>query len=145
LRRVGSTTRKKLHNSIQICFQNIGGLIPESDGDLKQQVLLQSTQQHQIDAFSFTEHNICWDLLPKMQQVAKRTWGWWENSHWITSFNKREPHPIMHQPGGTGIGVVNALSHKALKPGGDDMGLGWWSWAWLWGQSGHVLWLVAAY
>jgi len=144
-RRVGSTTRKKQHNTIQICFQNVRGLILESDGDLKLQVLLQFIQQHQVDAFSFVEHNICWDLLPETQQVAKRTRGWWENSHWITSFNKQEHHPIMHQPGGMDIGVPNALSYKALKPGGNDMGLGRWSWVWLRGQSCQVLWLVSAY
>ena len=125
---MGSTIRKKQKNTIRICFQNVGGLLPENDSDLKLQVLLQFTQQHQIDTFSFTKHNICWDLLPKMQQIAERTRGWWENSHWTTSFNKCKQHPILHQLGGTGIAVFNALSHKVLKPGGDEMGLGRWSW-----------------
>jgi len=142
---MGSTIRKKQKNAIRIFFQNVGGLLPENDGDLKLQVLLQFTQQHQIDAFSFVEHNICWDLLPKTQQMAERTRGWWENAHWITSVNKCKQNPIPHQPGGTGIPVFNALSHKALKPGGDKTGLGRWSWVRLQGQSGQVLRILAAY
>jgi len=119
---------QKNQNNFWICFQNIRGLIPESGRDLKLQVLLQYTQQHQINVFGFAEHNICWDMFSKNQQVIERTHSWWENSHWITSFNKHDTHPIAHQPGRTGIVVLNALSHKALKPGGDDEGLGQWSW-----------------
>ena len=54
-------------------------------------------------------------------------------------------NPTLHQPGGTGIAVFNALSHKALKPGGDETGLGRWSWVRLRGTSGQVLRIVAAY
>jgi len=45
----------------------------------------------------------------------------------------------------TGIVVLNTLSHKALKPGRDDKGLGWWSWVRLQGHSGHILRIVSAY
>jgi len=61
------------------------------------------------------------------------------------AFNKCEAHPVVHQPGGTGLAVFNAVSHKALKSGDDDVGLGRWSWAHLRGHSGHVLWIVLAY
>ena len=81
----------------------------------------------------------------KNKQIIERTRGWWENSHWSISFNKREEHPIAHQPGGTGLTVFNAFSHKALKPGRDDEGLGRWSWVRLCGHSGHVLQIVSAY
>ncbi len=95
--------------------------------------------------FGFAEHNICWDLLPKNQQLVDRTRGWWENAHWTTDFNKREQNPIVHQPGGTGIVVLDALSHRALRPGGDESGLRRWSWVRLRGQSGHILRIVCAY
>jgi len=100
--------------NIHICFQNVGRLIPAMDGDLKLTVLCHFTQQSQIDVFGFAEHNICWDLLPKQQQLVERAEGWWENAHWTTAFNKRETHPIAHQPGGTGILVLDALLHQAL-------------------------------
>jgi len=142
---VGSTTRRKTKQQDRICFQNVGGLITETDGDIKLQVLLQFTQQHQIDVFGFAEHNTCWDLLQKNEQIIEKTRGWWENSHWSISYNKCEAHPIAHQPGRTGLGVFNAFSHKALKPGGDDEGLGRWSWVCLRGHAGHILCIVLAY
>jgi len=86
-------------NHIQICFQNVGGIIPTADDDLKLMVLRQFTQQHQIDVFGFAEHNACWDVIPKQQQLAERTKGWWENAHWTTAFNKQDKNPTAHQPG----------------------------------------------
>jgi len=90
-------------NCIRICFQNVGGIIPTMDGNLKLTVLQHFTQQHQID--------VCWDVIPKQQQLVERTRGWWENANWTTAFNKRDKNPIAHQPGGTGILVVNQFSH----------------------------------
>jgi len=37
------------------------------------------------------------------------------------------------------------MSHQALWPGRDKAGLGCWSWVWLQGNSGQVLWIVSAY
>jgi len=67
----GQPLGKKQHNKIRICFQNIGGLITETDGDIKLQVLLQFTQQHQINIFGFAEHNTCWDLLQKTNKSLR--------------------------------------------------------------------------
>jgi len=78
----------KKQTTICILFQNVGGLIPTMDGDLKLTILCHFTQQSQINVLGFVEHNICWDLLPKHQQLAERTRGWWENAHWTTDFNK---------------------------------------------------------
>ncbi len=141
----GNLLGKKHQDSIRICFQNVGGLVTITDGDLKLTVLRHFTQQCQIDVFAFAEHNICWDLIPKQQQLSERTRGWWENAHWVTSFNKREKYPIAHQPGGSGLGVFNYLSHRALQPGSDHTGLGRWSWVRLRGHSGHILRIVSAY
>jgi len=142
---MGQPTRKKHQNCICICFQNFGRLIPQTNRDLKLTVLWHFTQQFQINVFSFAEHNICWDLLPKQQQLAERTQGWWENVHWTTAFNKCKKHPIAHKPGVTGVVVLDEISHRALKPGSDDLGLGRWSWVHLRGQSGHILQIVLAY
>jgi len=141
----GNQLGKKHQDSIRICFQNVGGLVTTTDGDLKLTVLRHFTQQFHIDVFAFAEHNICWDLIPKQQQLAERTRGWWENAHWAMGYNKREKYPIAHQPGGTGIAVLNKLSHRALKPGGDQTGLGRWCWVRVRGQSGQILRIVLAY
>ncbi len=141
----GNQLRKRHQDSICICFQNVGGLVTTTDGDLKLTVLCHFTQQFHIDVFAFAEHNICWDLISKQQQLAERTRGWWEHAHWATAFNKREKYPIAHQPGSTGIVVFNNLSHRALQPGGNQTGLGQWSWVQLRGQSGDILRIVSAY
>jgi len=124
----GNQIGKKHKDHICICFQNVGGLIPKTDGDLKLTVLRNFSQFNQVDVFAFAEHNICWDLLPKQQQLAEQTRGWWENAQWVTAYKKRGKNPIYYQPGGTRVAIFNALSHRALRPGVDNSGLGCWSW-----------------
>jgi len=120
----GQPLGKKQQHCIRICFQNIGGIIPTADDDLKLTVLRHFTQQHQIDVFSFAEHNVCWDVIPKQKQLAERTRGWWENAHWTTAYNKQDKDPLAHQPGGTGNLIINQLSHQVRQSGSDESGLG---------------------
>jgi len=141
----GNTMGKKQPNSMRIVFQNVGGLIPTTDSDLKLTILQQFIQHHNINVFSFAEHNKCWDLVPKKLQLPERTKGWWENAQWSVGYNKHETEPSEHQPGGTGILVVNEFSHRALSPGTDELGMGRWSWIRLRGKAGHVLQIIAAY
>jgi len=44
---------------------NVGGIIPQANKGLKLMELRSFTQQQEIDIFTFMEHNICWDLIPK--------------------------------------------------------------------------------
>jgi len=141
----GHILGKNKKNIIRTCFQNVRGIIPKTKGNLIRTVLQHFTQQHNIDIFSFAKHNICWDLVSKQNQVAEHTKGWWENAQWSTSFNKQEANPTKHQPGGTGLVVLNKFSHRALKPGGDTSGMGQWSWIHLHGQAGQVLSVVLVY
>ncbi len=75
-----------------LCFQNIGSLpqLDEGDGAIKLQTLLSFVNQYQMDIFAFTEHNMCWDLLPSTKQLLELTCGWWENVHWSIVHNKLE-------------------------------------------------------
>jgi len=130
---------------MHIVFQNIGGLLPTTDSDLKLTILQQFIQHNNINVFSFAEHNKCWDVVPKNLQLQERTKGWWENAQWSIGYNKRDIEPLEHQPGRTGILVVNEFSHRALSLGTDDSGMGRWSWIRLRGKAGHTLQIVAAY
>jgi len=141
----GKPLGKKQQNHIRICFQNVGGIIPAADDDLKLTVLRQFTQQHNIDVFGFAEHNVCWDVIQKTQQLAERTKGWWENAHWTTAFNQQDKNPTAHQPGGTGVLTVNQLSHRVMHSGGDASGLGRWSWVRLRGKEGASVRIISAY
>jgi len=120
----GKPLGKKQPNHIRICFQNVGSIIPAADNNLKLMVLRQFTQQYQIDAFGFAKHNVCWDVIQKKQHLAERTKGWWENTHWTTAHNKQDKNPITHQPGSTGLLIVNQLSHQVMHSGGNTLGLG---------------------
>ncbi len=132
-------TMKKQPNNMCIVFQNVGGLIPTTDSNLKLTILQQFIQHHNIDVFSFAEHNKCWDIVPKNLQLQERTKGWWENAQWSIGYNKRDIEPSEHQPGRTGILVVNEFSHRALSPGTNESGMGRWSWIRLHGKAGHTL------
>jgi len=116
-----------------------------TNSDLKLMILQQFIQQHNIDIFSFAEHNKCWDLVPKNLQLLECTKGWWENAQWSVGYNKRETEPSEHQPGSTGILVVNEFSHQALCPGNDKLGMGHWSWIRLRRKAGYILHVIVAY
>jgi len=89
----GSTMGTKQPNSMHIVFQNVGGLIPTTNSNLKLTILQQFIQHHNIDVFSFAEHNQCWDLVPKNLQLPECTKGWWENAQWSVGYNKHETEP----------------------------------------------------
>jgi len=76
------------------------------------------------DIFSFVEHNKCWKNL----QLSKQAKGWWENAQWTLRVNNRDSQPSKHQPGGTGLLVVNKFLHWALHPGTNASGMGHWCW-----------------
>jgi len=109
----GHTLGKKQPNNIQIVFQNVGGLILSTNSNLKLTVLKQFICQHNIDIFNVAKHNKCGDVVPKNLQFHEQTKGWWENTQWSIGYNKRKIKPSKHEPGGTGILVVNEFSHHA--------------------------------
>jgi len=44
-----------------------------------------------------------------------------------------------------GILVINLLTHRALSPGADTLGLGWWSWVQICGQVQQHVWIISLY
>ncbi len=127
----GNSLGKKTPNTLRVCFQNLDGIsqLPDGDRNLKLHLLLQFTTTYQVDVFAAAELNTCWDLVPPNQRLPRKTKGWWENSQWSISHNRtNNNHSSSYQPGSMGIVMVNALSHRALKPGttpaGWDAGAG---------------------
>jgi len=143
----GNSLGRKPHNMVRVCFQNLDGILqlPDGNGNLKLQLMLQFMTTFQVDVFVAAELNTCWDLLPPDQWLPGRTKGWWENLHWSLSHNRNDTHSSIYQHGGTGIVVTNALSHCALKPGDDLLGLGHWCWVLLHSQNSHNVWIVSMY
>jgi len=114
--------------TLQIAFQNIGGFLKEEEMDIKLEALCHFVTDQNIDVLGLMESNTCWDVLPNTQQLAARTWGWWEKSQWVFMHNQMEENLSSHQLGGSGILCVNQVAHQALHPGNDPLGLGQWSW-----------------
>jgi len=132
---------------LRLCFQNLDGIsqLPDGNGNLKLQLLLQFTTTYQVNVFAAAKLNTCWDLLSPEQQLPCKTKGWWEKSHWSLSHNCNNKHSSSYQPGGTGIVVLNALSHCTLKPGDDPLGLGCWCWVHLCSQNSHHIRIISLY
>jgi len=132
---------------MHICFQNLDGLsqTAEGNGSLKLQVLHQFINTFNVDMFVATELNMCWDLLPLDQCLPYCTKGWWENSHWSILHNRNDTHSSVYQPGGTTVVATNELSHRALRPGDDPLGLGRWCWVALYGLHSHLVRIISMY
>jgi len=143
----GKSLGKKSPQVLRMCFQNIDGIshLLDGDGALKLHALLQFTLAFQVDVFAAAELNTCWDVLPPDQRLPSFTKGWWENSQWIVSYNRNESPHSAYQPGGTAVVVTNKLSHSALKPGDDPIGLGRWCWIKLRGTHAHHTRIVSMY
>jgi len=143
----GNLIGNKPSNIFHLCFQNIGGLLQsiESEQEIKLRSIHQSINNSQADAYAFTKHNTCWDLLAPNKGLPCLTQGWWENAHWSVSHNWLDKNNGVYQPGGISIVAVNKYSHNALQSGSDPLGLGRWSWVKLCGFHAHHMQLVSMY
>jgi len=107
--------------------------------------LYEFMQEAQVDIAALTECNTAWNKLDYSELPSQQTKYWWENAHWSISHNRQDPDSAPYQPGGTGIVVVNQLSHRAQRPGDDKAGLGRWCWARLRGKDNKHLRVVSVY
>jgi len=126
----GKSLGKKPNHMFHLCFQNIGSLSQSDEGDraINLPTLLHFVNQYQVDAFAFTKHNTCWDLLPPEKRLLGITRGWWENAHWSIVHNCIDNNQGLYQPSGTGLVIVNSFSHSAQRPSSNRSGLGRWVW-----------------
>jgi len=135
----------KRSHTIRLLLQNIGGIDLHSGGSTKLAVLHTFMVESQVDLVALTECNAAWNHVPHELWPPVQTKGWWENAHWVLSHNRTDPDSAKYQPGGTGILVVNQLSHRAQRPGDDVVGLGRWCWARLRGKNNHYLRVASVY
>jgi len=139
---------KKQETTLQIVFQNIGSFQQDEEMEIKLEALCRFVTEKDVDIFSFTEANTCWDVLPETHRLARRTRGWWEKCQWTLTHNRmecRENDKSVYQPGGTGILCINQVAHQTLCPRDDLLGLGRWCWTRIRGPHGFVLHVVTMY
>ncbi len=125
----GQSLETKREKTIRIVFQNIAGLSQDEDvRAMKLDILRQWVNKNQVDIFGCIELGTCWDLEEYQNRLPQVTQGWWEAVQWSLGYNRLEKHPVVAQPGGTGIAVFNRMVHRAQRAGDDPTGLGRWSW-----------------
>jgi len=144
----GNTMGKKQDTMLRIAFQNIGGFQQDEEMALKLEALRRFIMEKDVDIFSFTEANTCWDIVPETHQPVRRTRGWWEKSQWTLTHNQtklRDNEKLVYQPGGTGILCINQAAHRTLRPGDDLLGLGRWCWTRIQGPDSFILHVISMY
>jgi len=135
----GHKMQPKGSNIIRIILQNTGGIDHKPRGSVKLAALHAFMQEAQVDIAALTECNIAWDKIDYSLSPAQQTKYWWENTHWLISHNRKDPHSAPYQPGGTSIVVIAQFSHQAQCPGDNIIGLGCWCWACLRGKNNRFL------
>jgi len=127
--RWGQSLETKREKTIRIVFQNIAGLTRDEEvRAMKLDILRQWVNRNQVDIFGCMELGTCWDLEEYQSCLPQVMRGWWEAVQWSLGYNCLEKHPVIAQPGGTGIAVFNRMAHHALRASDDPTGLGRWSW-----------------
>jgi len=105
--------------------QNIGRIDMHKSGSVKLTALRNFMVAAKVNISAITECNVAWNKTPMHLYPSEQPGtGWWESSHWSLGHNKQETNDAPYQPGGTGLIVVNKLSHRAEHPGDDTVGLG---------------------
>jgi len=122
--RWGNTLEMKKEKTVRIVFQNIAGLANLEICDMKLNLLWRWITKNSVDIFGRVEFGTCWDLVEYMRRLPQLTRGWWEAAQWSLGYNWLEKHPLIVQPGGTGVAVFNRLAHHAQKGGDDPSGMG---------------------
>jgi len=141
----GDLLQRKKGNTVRIYLQNIGGLPADDAGKEKYTHLRHFVTKHSIDLLAMPECSVHWGKTEYKQRLPERTKGWWESVQWSMAYNKMEAHPSVYQPGGTALGIFNAMVHRAQRPGDDKVGLGRWCWGRLRGKNNIIIWVVSVY
>ncbi len=142
----GQSLETKREKTIRIVFQNIAGLSRDEDVHaMKLDILHQWVNRNQVDIFGCVELGTCWDLEEYQSCLPQVMRGWWEAVQWSLGYNRLEKHPVVVQPGGTGIAVFNRMAHHAQRASDDLTGLGRWSWVQLRGKAQQFTRIVALY
>jgi len=63
-------------------FQNVDGLSPMDEGEVKLTMLQQAINQFELDIAGLTELKTCWDMVDYNLHLPQKARGWWETAHW---------------------------------------------------------------
>ena len=92
-----------------------------------------------------SETNRCWKHIPDNHRWEERTKGWWESSKSCISYNYKDCNTSSYQPGGNILLSIGKATHRIIKQGVDETGLGRWSWTRYRGKRNITLRVICAY
>jgi hypothetical protein len=143
----------KLEDTLQIDFQNIGGL-PAFSSHPKNDALHLFILKHNIDIFGIAETNLRWSTLPAESQFYERTQNVWDGTHSSIAYNHTNPRKTrqmikgrstFQQYGRVALLSTTQAAHRVLLSGHDTTGLGRCTWTQYQGKAPVSLKVVSAY
>ena len=106
--------------------------------------LINSMKEIKADVLGIQEHNLNLQSMTGRSKWDNR-FRKWSRIHTNASWNIHTKSKERHLFGGTAMFVGSDHAHKVVIHGGDDRGLGRWSWVVLQGQHGRRLRIISAY
>jgi hypothetical protein len=138
----GDGIGEKAEDTIRIGFNNVNGIGMRKE-DKKNRDIHQFIKCGDFDIFGITETNVHWKN--NGQHVGDITYGWFRRKHFSYQYYKDYPCTAKFQSGGVLQIAIGEITSRVIKHGGDDSGLGRWTWHVLQGQQNRVLRVVTAY
>jgi len=129
----------------RIVSQNVDCIGVVSKDNYKQEKAKDWLIQHEVDVVGWQETGIAFHRLPKQDRLAERM----RDPRWaktrISSCNNKHENVDNFQYGGTSVMAFNEVAHRVHTTGGDDTGLGRWSWILFEGKSKYRTRIISAY
>lgn len=97
------------------------------------------------DIATLVELNVDWSQVPSYDLLSVRSIGWWSNSHWAYSYNRRTPSTSTKLYSGTAIlTIADTTCHLWSGFYNDPTGLGLWTGQRYQGRGQHFITVVSA-
>jgi hypothetical protein len=136
-------TLPKPPNTFRFIFQNIQGLLinPQSH---KHQQIATAIKETKADVFGMAELNLNFGILGPSYQWTER-FRQMPRIHSIHSVNRHDSSTKRSLFGGTAQISTGACSHRVIKSGSDETGMGRWVWTLYAGRNNMQLRVISGY
>jgi hypothetical protein len=133
----------KPENTFRFIFQNIQGL-PINPHSHKHQQIGTALRETEADTFGIAELNLNFGVLGPSFQWTERFRNMSRN-HSVHSYNRHDSSKKRILFGGTAQIATGACSHRVIKSGEDETGMGRWVWTLFAGRNNIKLRVISGY
>jgi hypothetical protein len=134
---------QKPDDTFRFIFQNIQGL-PINPQSHKHRPIGTALKDTEADVFRIAELNLNFGVLGPTYQWPERFQHLHRN-HSIHSYNRRDSSTKRTLFGGTAQITIGPCSHRVIKSGADESGMGRWVWTLFTGRSNIKLRVISGY